>query len=150
MLLPCGLVGVGTNIVPYNGNSVSFVIPGDAVPFSRAGSNGNRRYTPTKQANFMAAVKLYASRAMEGHSPMEGPLQLTIRAAYVHPRSWSKVQKQQTRKTSKPDLSNIIKIIEDSINTIVWIDDSQVCFVVAEKIYDKCADVRVFVSTISG
>jgi Holliday junction resolvase RusA-like endonuclease len=97
----------------------------------------------------MMTVKLFASRAMEGKPPMGGPLQLTIKATYLHPQSWSKAQKAKTsRKTSKPDLSNIIKIVEDSIKAVVWIDDAQVAHVVAEKIYGPRAEVQVFVSQL--
>ena len=45
---------------------VQFVIPGAPVPFARAGSFGTRRFTPTKQRDYMLQVRAMAFEAMRG------------------------------------------------------------------------------------
>ena len=50
---------------------IAFHIPGDVVPFARSGGNGKVRFTPKKQRDFMALVKLAAHQAMNGQPPLE-------------------------------------------------------------------------------
>ena len=106
---------------------VSFVIPGDPVPFARAGANGAQRFTPRRQRDFMALASLAAHQAMAGRPPLDGPVELCVEAIYLAPKGWSaKKRAAALYKTSRPDLGNIEKLVEDSLNGIVFIDDSQV------------------------
>lgn len=106
------------------------------MAFARAGANGKRRFTPPKQANFMAAVKLFAAKKMGSKPLMEGPLKAEIIASYSVPESWSKRKKDTTKwKTSKPDADNIAKLILDSLNGVVFNDDAQVCDLYVRKVY---------------
>lgn len=64
-------------------------------------------------------------------APLEGPLALGVRAVFAVPASWSKKKQAQAlageiRPTSKPDLSNVIKHVEDVMTQLqFWRDDSQ-------------------------
>jgi Holliday junction resolvase RusA-like endonuclease len=130
---------------------IAFSIPGEAIPFARAGSNGKRRFTPPKQANFMDVVKLFAQRAMEGTAPLEGPLRMQVRATYLVPVSWSKKkQASATWKSTKPDADNITKILKDSLNKIVWQDDAQVADLHVQKKFGPIASVTVCVSRLES
>lgn len=85
------------------------------------------RFTPRKQADYMVAVRTICAAAMRGAPPIEGPVQLGIIAEYMHPESWSAKKKAATQfKTSKPDIGNIEKLVEDALNKIAWLDDSQI------------------------
>lgn len=48
-------------------------------------------------------------------------------------------------KMSKPDLTNLIKLVEDSFNGIFWVDDSQITNIVAMKSYSAapCTIVEI-------
>lgn len=65
-------------------------------------------------------------------APLEGPLALGVRAVFAVPSSWSKKKQAQAlageiRPTSKPDLSNVIKHVEDVMTRLqFWRDDGQV------------------------
>ncbi|MDV2986169.1 UNVERIFIED_CONTAM: RusA family crossover junction endodeoxyribonuclease [Methylobacteriaceae bacterium AG10] len=106
---------------------ISFVIPGEPVPFARAGARGAIRFTPKRQRDFMSLAKLAAHQAMAGRAPLEGPVELTVEAIFLAPSGWSKKKRAATVwKLSRPDLSNIEKLVEDSLNEIVFLDDTQV------------------------
>lgn len=125
---------------------IFFTIPGEPVPFARAGALGKRRFTPKKQGDFMGAVRTIAARAMEGAAPIDGPVSMTVRAVYLVPASWSKRKRAAAYwKASKPDADNVAKIIKDAISTIVFCDDAQVASLTVTKTYGPTAfvDVRV-------
>lgn len=116
---------------------ISIYVPVEAVPFARAGSHGKRRFTPSKQANYMGVIRMYADRAMEGRAPLEGAIRVNATFFYTRPASWSAKKKAVTNwKTSKPDLDNLQKIILDSLNGCVYLDDAQIAEMQLRKLYD--------------
>jgi Holliday junction resolvase RusA-like endonuclease len=128
---------------------ISFAIPGEPCAFARAGANGKRRYTPPKQASFMAAVKLFASRAMAGAAPMQGPVEMTVEAIYLAPASWSKTKRELVFwKTSRADADNIAKLVSDAINEIVFVDDAQVARLSVTKHYGDRSVIIVSVRSM--
>ena len=130
---------------------IAFTVPGEAVPWSRAGSNSGQRYTPNRQAAFMGVVKLFASQAMAGQEPMTGPIELSVRATYLVPKSWPAKRRATARwKATKGDLSNVIKLLEDAMNGIVYHDDAQIASLVAQKTYSPLAGLTVSVSLLDS
>lgn len=124
---------------------VCIVVPGEAVPFARAGAQGKRRFTPAPQARQMGVVKLFAQRAMEGRPPLTGPIGLEIFAYYPPPESWPAKKKAATIwKTSKPDADNLAKLIKDAIGKIVFVDDAQVAKLMVQKQYGAIAETQIF------
>jgi Holliday junction resolvase RusA-like endonuclease len=123
---------------------ISFKIPAEPVAFARSGGNGSVRFTPKRQRDFMALVKLAAHRAMDGEPPLDGPIDLKIRANYLVPTSWSKKRAASARwRTARPDADNIAKIISDAMNEIVFADDAQVVSLTVQKVYGPIAGVTV-------
>ena len=70
------------------------------------------------------------------------------------PESWSKKRKEDLGgllagfgkgHTTKPDLNNLIKWVEDCLNGIAWKDDSQVYQITAEKRYDTEPRTEVYI-----
>ena len=130
---------------------VQFTIPGEPVPFARAGSLGRRRFTPKRQSDFMGAVKTIAAAAMQGQPPLAGPVSMDVRAVYLIPESWSRKRKAAAYwKASKPDADNVAKILKDSMSTIVFGDDAQVAHLNVVKIYGPVAFVRVSVEALEN
>lgn len=125
---------------------ISFTIPGEPVAFARAGANGAQRFTPKRQRDFMALVRLAAAKAMEGQAIMEGAVSLMVRAVYLVPKSWSKAKAAGANwRASKPDADNLAKIISDAMNTVVFIDDAQIANLTVQKVYGPIAGVTVSV-----
>lgn len=134
-----------------SGDAITFIIPGEAVPFARAGGRGKVRFTPAKQRSAMGVVKLFAQQAMAGAAPMEGPLHLSLECDFLVPASWSKKQKAAADyKSSKPDLDNLTKLHKDALNGICWIDDAQVASIYAIKRYRPLAQTRVVISRLGA
>src|ERR1700748_2372410 len=72
-------------------------IPGEPVPFARAGAPGKRRVTPAKQANAMGVVAVFAQQAMGGRAPIEGAIEMQVRATYLVPASSSAKKKNAAK-----------------------------------------------------
>jgi hypothetical protein len=71
-------------------SEIEFTIPGEAVPWARAGSHGKFKFTPAKQRNYMGALKMFCARAMQGGAPLQGPIELSVMAMYEWPKSWKR------------------------------------------------------------
>ena len=115
---------------------VTFTIPGKPFAWRRARSNGKIRFKDGQTEAHEAALQAIVLRDMP--KPFEGPLRISVRAVFKVPASLSKKEKAARlwrAHTQKPDLSNIIKHIEDGLNRIAWVDDSQI----AE--YGPCAKI---------
>lgn len=123
---------------------VSFHIPGDPVPFARSGGNGKLRFTPKRQRDFMGPVRLAAHKATNGAPPLAGPVELAIRATYLIPSSWPKKRATTAKwRTATPDADNLAKIVADTINAIVFVDNAQVASLIVQKQYGPLAGVTV-------
>lgn len=130
--------------------SISFVVPGDPVPFARAGGGKTTsRFTPAKQRNYSGMLRFFCSEAMKVNcfGPIEGPVEVMVRAIYGWPRSWS-ARKRATLgawKTSRSDLSNIVKLLEDALNSVAWVDDAQIVSLTALKFYSDAPRLEVII-----
>ena len=107
-------------------------------------------YDPEKSRNYKAYVKLLATQAMkeQGFEMIEGPCSLDILAFFEVPKSKSKKFKERAlegleRPTKKPDLSNIVKGIEDALNGLVYKDDSSIVYLSVGKYYSDVPRVEV-------
>lgn len=130
--------------------SISFVVPGQAVQFARAGSRGARRFTPAPQRNYMAAISYYAAIAMNGEPPFDGPVKLVMVVQYLIPCSWSKKRRDRAFwKTSAPDADNLAKIAKDAMSKIVYQDDAQVACLIVHKQYGPLAQATIIVGELA-
>ncbi len=132
--------------------AIEFTIPGDIVPWARAGSKGKIRFTPRKQADYATAVKLICSVAMKGKPPLEGPIMLDLTATYPWPAAMSQ-KKHATPaaqwRTARPDIDNIAKLIGDALNRIAWADDSQIACSTLRKVYGDVPGLLVVVKYLN-
>jgi Holliday junction resolvase RusA-like endonuclease len=125
---------------------VRFFVAGRAVPWARAG----RRATPTRSGKFHFTRKrpddyrvkiiVEARKAMGLRRPYVGPLALTLIETRCIPTTWSKRRQAEAVATgidcaTRSDLDNVIKIVGDALNKLVWIDDGQICAITASKRY---------------
>jgi len=83
-----------------------------------------------------------ASQTMGDSPPTEMPCRLALTVFYPVPQSWSKKKRAaalsgETVPTVKPDIDNIVKIVGDALNEIVWRDDKQIYHVRALKLYGE-------------
>jgi Holliday junction resolvase RusA-like endonuclease len=108
-------------------------------------------YKDKADRRYEASVARVATSAMAGRPPMLGALQIALRFRMPIPRSHSKAVRiamaaGEIAPTTKPDLSNLVKAIEDGMNTIVFADDAQIVRAVTSKIYAERPGVDIRVS----
>ena len=92
---------------------------------------------------WMQNVKFFALKAVQRMVPETGPIHLCIVFYFEHPkghygtgRNAGRLKESAPRDyTKKPDLSKLVRAVEDAITGIVWKDDSQVAQITAAKKY---------------
>lgn len=130
---------------------ISFHIRGEPVAFARSRHNGKQHFTAKPQRDFMMVVGLQATQAMAGQQPLECAVELQVRAVYPIPKSWRAKRAAEARwRTSKPDVDNIAKLVADSLNKIVYLDDAQVAQLTVQKVYGPLPGVTVSVQPLEG
>ena len=139
--------------VASNQDRVNFTVKGRPTPWARAGSKGGVRYTPAHVRQYQDFVKKCAADTMMDRDPLSGPLSMEILFYLPIPTSWPKWKREASMwgivyPASKPDLSNLIKAIEDACNTVVWDDDAQVVRMKPAKLYGVTPQAQVTVTPI--
>jgi len=125
---------------------IAFTVPGQPVAKARARVYYDKRLgrsrgvTPKSTRRYEEAVAWYAQEAMRGLPPLRGPMALHVTLGMRMPASWSRKRKLEAATgkiapTKKPDMSNLIKGIEDAMNHIVYHDDGQIVEHVTRKQY---------------
>ena len=139
--------------------NITFTVPGQPVAkgrprFARRGKFVTT-YTPITTVAYERMVKVLALQAMQGQEPSTAPMELIISLVMQIPTSWSPTRRAKCkagliRSTKKPDVSNILKAIEDGCNGIVWRDDSQVVELKLSKSYGDKPRAVVSISEMEG
>lgn len=145
---------------------IVFTVPGVPVAKGRAKSSSRigvdaggkqrvftRHYTPEKTERYENLVRLSATQAMAGAMPLEQPIALTVAVYLPIPQSWSKKKQEKARAglvgaTKKPDLSNVVKAVEDGMNGVVYVDDARITDVTLQKRYGTAPRVDVIVRAL--
>lgn len=117
---------------------VEFFIPGLPVPKGRPklSTRGGfvRAYTPAKTRSYEQQVAIYGKLAIK--TPLKGPLRVELTFTLPIPSSTPKrVNLVGQPHIKKPDLTNLVKAVEDGLNGIAYLDDSQICELTARKVY---------------
>lgn len=126
--------------------TLSFVVPGPPrgqgrPRFASKGRGGRplpfvRTYTAKKDVDYAQLVKLHAVAARpEGWVPLTGPVQIFVRIVQKMPgpATWRREQKKGHWSIKKPDASNVLKIVEDALTGIAYVDDRQIAYAMVTK-----------------
>jgi Holliday junction resolvase RusA-like endonuclease len=101
-------------------------------------------YTPAKTAKAEKDIRAYVeSLGLPMFAPGV-PLRVGIHFYLTKPKS---VSKKRQEPVVKPDLDNYVKII-DSLNGVIWPDDSQICGLSATKEYGQPPRIELEVTAI--
>ena len=119
--------------------------------FTRQG----RAYTPKKTHDYEAEVALMAKAAMGTQEPLETPVAVYVYVTFPIPPSYSKKRTEAClngfeRHIKRPDLTNVVKSVEDGMNGIVYKDDSQITSIHATKVWGTVGMVEVCVKEDLG
>jgi Holliday junction resolvase RusA-like endonuclease len=88
-----------------------------------------RPYTPKKTQQAEALLRGSAQAAELKCYPAGVPLWVSMQFDIPMPKSWSKKKRAEMLNkphTQKPDLDNLLKLVEDALNGVVWEDDAQI------------------------
>lgn len=110
------------------------VIIGPPIAWKRPRTKGKRFFD--SQVHLKETIRLQATS--EGFRPINKPLKVMFEFRIQIPNSWSKKKKaaaEGTYHSGRPDLSNLIKFYEDSLNGIIWEDDALIAVIRSMKIY---------------
>jgi Holliday junction resolvase RusA-like endonuclease len=108
---------------------IKIIIPGEPVAQGRPRFGNGKAYDPAKSKAYKNMVSLSGRAQMGGKEPVDGALAVSICIFRSIPKSFTKAKRAaalsgKLRPTTRPDMSNYIKGIEDALNGIVWKDDS--------------------------
>ena len=97
--------------------------------FSRQGGFV-KAYDPAKSRDYKQYIRLVA-REDAPEVPVTGAVQLSLKIYRAIPKSMSKCKREaaiagRLRPTTKPDVSNILKGVEDALKGLWYADDSQI------------------------
>jgi len=135
---------------------IKLTIPGEPVGKARARQGKWGTYTPEKTVNYETLVKELFVINYPAHKLWEEKVYMEVEAHYSIPKSATKKKKELMRKgemrpLKKPDLSNILKIIEDALNQMAYKDDSQIVDAKITKHYtDQAPCVKVKITAEEG
>lgn len=107
-------------------------ISGKPIPYKRVeGGKFKPKFIPEHVRVWREAAGWFARQEMIGRPILRGCISLTVTAYFAPPNGWPAWKREaallgEIEHTSKPDVDNIIKNSKDSLNGIVWVDDSQV------------------------
>lgn len=135
------------------------IVPGEPVPQGRprfsVRNNHVRAHDPRKNVNYKAYIQLIAAES-KPDAPVVVPVRLGLKIYRSIPKSWSKKRKAsadagQIRPTTKPDISNVLKGVEDALNGIWYHDDSQIVeYGEIGKWYSTCPRIEIEMETIEN
>jgi Holliday junction resolvase RusA-like endonuclease len=130
---------------------ISFTVFGNPVAqgrpkFARRG-NFVTTYDPVKSKDYKQQV-YQAALPHAPTTPLVCPLCVEICAYMEIPKSWSKAKQEAAREQkrlpiSRPDVDNIGKSVTDSINGLIYKDDSQIVELNLRKVYADIPRVEV-------
>ena len=116
-------------------HKIKIVIPSKPIAKARPQKGKYGFYTPKTTANYENLVKTIAIQHFQ--NPIDKPIYLLIKFKIPRPKRliWKKKPMPEQPCDTRPDLSNLIKSIEDGLNGIAYKDDRQIYKLYAEKVY---------------
>jgi Holliday junction resolvase RusA-like endonuclease len=110
-------------------------------------------YTPPKTRAYEQQLAWASKEAMRARPPWVGPIRLEITAYMPIPASWPQRRRSRAMEGRElpeclPDADNVLKIIADALNGIVFVDDRQVFDARIRKFYAAEPSVEITVETI--
>lgn len=127
------------------GDKVTFYVEGKPRGKERARTFYDQRagkmrsITPEQTKSYEDLIR-WSYKAAGGEYMGEKLIKVDIIAFYPMPQSWSKKKKaaaisHEIRPKAKPDVDNCAKVVLDALNSVCYLDDSQVVDLSVKKFY---------------
>ena len=118
------------------------------VPWQRSGHHGKKHYDRQKKLKD-AYIHMIKPQLTPNFKPYATPIDVRFEFHMQIPKSLSNIKKEKLLGTfhyKKPDLSNLIKFVEDTFNGILWKDDAQISYMFATKKYGKEPKTMIYIN----
>ena len=111
-------------------------------------TRSGHHYTPAETVAAERTVREAFREAYPGFEPHTGPVEFSVIAEFPVPASWPKWKRLAAaldlwKHTTKPDASNILKLVEDALNGCMYADDSAIFDGHCRKVYADTGRVVV-------
>lgn len=129
-------------------NTLEFIIPMKPYPKGRPRiTKTGKAYTPktTKQNENFIKQYLFSSLKLREIPLTTAPLYLHIDFIYQYPKNVNPLRKSCNFKKTRPDIDNLVKLVFDAFNGIIYEDDSQVCELSCRKVYGEENGIHIFI-----
>lgn len=124
---------------------IEFAIPGAPVAWQRARRSGDRYYVSGEQQDARDAIRLAYLNEHRRSAPVGGKCSVEYRFVF-QPNKKDLIRGQVVfpcPKGTRPDLDNLVKLVNDALNGLAWLDDAQVVEFYADKVFDHRPETRV-------
>lgn len=132
---------------------LTFTVPGK--PFGKQRPRVTRTghaYTPKETVSYENLVRMSFVEKYPEFFPTGAPVILSVIAAFPIPQSWTKKKVKAALAgdiyPGKPDIDNVLKIIQDALNGIAYKDDAQIWNATVTKTYAERPGVTVYLEYI--
>jgi Holliday junction resolvase RusA-like endonuclease len=128
------------------------VIPGDPTPLARPRMSQRAIYDPQKQAKLYFGLFVRREMDLQKLAQLYGPLHLEVTFFMQMPKVNLRraAQMMGAYHYHRPDLSNLIKFVEDALSTVVYRDDSLIATVTAAKVFSSDARTEFTLRELNG
>ena len=114
-----------------------YVIIGEPIPLLRARHGNRRTWDSQKQQKLIYGINL---KSQHDEQPLfQGPIHLDIIFFMEPPQSRRRHTLEHQLHIFRPDLSNLIKFVEDVASGILYADDCIIASISARKCYSESA-----------
>lgn len=125
----------------HEAQTIHLDIPGK--PLGKSRPRVTRRgitYTPKSTAKREKFIRMLFANAYHHSAPLACPLEAVITAVYPIPKSVTKTRRAdmmagRISPVIRPDVDNVAKLVLDALNTIAYVDDSQIVKLIISKRY---------------
>lgn len=110
---------------------IRLTVPGEPVGKARPiHTRSGITFTPKKTINYETLIRELFAVKYPDFEPLEGPVRMSLSAWLRIPktskRKTAAMESGEIRPTKKPDMSNILKSVEDALNDLAYRDDKQI------------------------
>ena len=132
---------------------IKLTIPGE--PMGKARPRMTKTgfiYTPKKTVNYETLIRELFIIKYPDFQPIEGPVEMSLTAWLKMPKTSKKkieaMESGEIRPTKKPDMSNILKSVEDALNNLAYNDDKQIVELILKKHFSNRPRIELEIAEI--
>ena len=109
-------------------------------------------YTPKKTVNYETLIRELFAIKYPDFQPIEGSVEMNLTAYLKIPKTSNKktmlMETGEIRPTKKPDMSNILKTVEDALNNLAYNDDKQIVELTVKKWFSNRPRIELEIAEI--